>query len=322
MNQVEAQKHFPLWQIVFQELVDDSNSAQSKWRVAYNRICSAKEWQAYKSNAYRAAKHFIPTVQSGWSNVHIEEWPTLELAAASAALQLARINQGLLFSGDYIDGYGRRGTAYPPMAVVYEEFVYGKDNGNSWDDPENDIRKSQRLAFYSLRQDGKYKLEYENRTGEFPLVCANIIKLMPDIYDATWHSEHSVPNAVMFKHNGVMFKKTRWIEDQKCICGEAIDSWYRNDWSDTKKDVKVDIIQTRIFLYEANELVITNGRVYMNGEMLMTQQELADKLGCEVYHLEMMYGGKNCPNITKKIKELFPQAESYETWQACGSLMK
>lgn len=198
---------------------------------------------------------------------------------------------------------------FPLWRVDFSEYVYGKDSGNFWDDPENDIRKKGSIEYYSKSDvDSPWKYEYEELFGSYdyamhkaPLTLQRLREILPPKEDT-----------VMFEYHNQMFKFEHWFDNQKCVCGEAIDDYY--DEYEDDNTVKVDVVQSYVFFYEKDRLVIKNGNLYMNGKMLISRNDLFEKYGISKYQVEMMY-----PNHVKDtIKELFPQAKSYWSWCAGG----
>jgi hypothetical protein len=196
---------------------------------------------------------------------------------------------------------------FPLWKVEFEEFVYGKDSGNSWDDPENDIRKKGKICYYKKEKlDDDWQLQYQDLFNSFdyamhlaPITLYKLMECMPPKEDT-----------VMFEWQDKMFKFKYWFDDQKCVYGEAIDE-YINEYEDDS-GVKADIIHSYIPFYSKDNLVVKSGNLYLNGEKVMSRQLLKDAYGIEKHELEMMY-----PNAVKeKLKELFPQATSWTSW--CG----
>jgi hypothetical protein len=200
---------------------------------------------------------------------------------------------------------------FPLWRVDFSEFVYGKDSGNSWDDPENDIRKKGVIEYYSQNDiDSEWKKEYEELFGDYDFAMHKAPLTLQKLKEVSSPPKETV----MFEYHDRMFTFDHWFDNQKCVCGEAIDEFY-NEYEDDST-VKVDIVQSYVFFYEKDCLVIKNGSLYMNGKLLITRTELFEKHGISKYQSEIMH-----PNhVQKKIKELFPQAKSYSSWCAGGNL--
>lgn len=59
-------------------------------------------------------------------------------------------------------------TYFPLWKVEMGEYVYGRDSGMSYSDPENDIRKSATIRYYSKESvDSDWVGEYSEGIGEF-----------------------------------------------------------------------------------------------------------------------------------------------------------
>lgn len=200
---------------------------------------------------------------------------------------------------------------FPLWRVDFQEYVYGKDGGNPWDDPENDIRKKGKICYYSKQNvNSEWQLEYDELFGSYdyamhkaPLTLHKLREIIPPKEDT-----------VMFQFQEKMFTFQHWFNDQKCCYGEAIDD-YIDEYED-ETGVKVDIVQSYVSFYERDCLVVKNGNLYMNGSMLISRIELFSQYGIDKYQVEMMYP----KHVEKKIKELFPKAKSYSSWCAGGVL--
>jgi hypothetical protein len=200
---------------------------------------------------------------------------------------------------------------FPLWRVDFQEYVYGKDSGNEWDDPENDIRKKGKILYYCKKDFySEWQEEYSEwfNSFDYALHQASI----------TLHRLQSIMppenDVVMFEYHDKMFTFEYWFEDQKCVCGESIDDFY-NEYEDDN-NVKVDIVQSYVFFYAKDCLVIKNGNLYLNGELVMKKQDLKEKHDIDKHSVEMMYPS----SVQKKIKELFPQAKTYSSWCAGGVL--
>jgi hypothetical protein len=200
---------------------------------------------------------------------------------------------------------------FPLWRVDFEEYVYGKDSGNPWDDPENDIRKKGKIKYYKKENvNSDWKLEYDELFGDFdwamhkaPLTLHKLREIIPP-KDTT----------VMFEWQDRMFTFKYWFDDQKCVFGESIDD-YVDEYED-ESSVKADILNSYVHFYDKDCLVIKGGNLYLNGAMVMTRKYLKDVFGIDKHEVEMMYP----ISVQSKIKQLFPQAKTYNSWCAGGVL--
>ena len=200
---------------------------------------------------------------------------------------------------------------FPLWRVDFEEYVYGKDSGNPWDDPENDIRKKGRIKYYKKDDyDSDWELEYDELFGDYdwamhqaPLTLHKLQEVIPP-KDTT----------VMFEWHERMFTFKHWFNDQKCVFGESIDE-YVDEYEDDD-GIKADILHSYVRFYDKDCLAIKGGNLYLNGALVMTRKYLKDVFGIEKYEVEMMYPA----TVQNKIKQLFPQAKTYDSWCASGKL--
>jgi hypothetical protein len=200
---------------------------------------------------------------------------------------------------------------FPLWRVEFEEYVYGKDSGNSWDDPENDIRKKGRISYFMKESmDDDWQLYYDELFNDFDYAMHQAPLTLYKLRDVRIPTDDDV----MFEYHDVMYKLTYYSAEQKCVCGEAIDEW-TNEYEDDNT-VKVDLVQSYVFLFKKDCIVVKNGNLYLNGEKVISRKLLDEAYGISKYEVEMMY-----PNSVKnKVKEMFPHATSYSSWCAGGVL--
>lgn len=204
---------------------------------------------------------------------------------------------------------------FPLWKVELGEHVYGRDSGNPWSDPENDIRKSGSIVYYSKETvNSDWKKEYSEGLGGFNYGLHYAAITLSRLREH--HGLYPTEDHVMFEYNDKMFRLTNWIDDQKCVCGVAIDEFH-NDYEDDNS-VKVDVIQSYVFSHKKDTLVMQGGKFYLNGKMVGTKEAIKRNYGIEYYQAEMMYPG----NVKEVFRKLFPQAKYYKSWQASGSLNK
>lgn len=123
----------------------------------------------------------------------------------------------------------------------------------------------------------------------------------------------------MFEYHDRMFTLTHFFNDSKCVCGECIDDFY-NDY-EGDNSIKVDIIKSHVFFYEKDTLVIRHKKLYLNGKVVGNGRDLLVNYGLEYYQVENMYGkSKDGRDVKEILKELYPDAISYTSWGASGSM--
>lgn len=202
---------------------------------------------------------------------------------------------------------------FPLWKIELGEYVYGRDSGSPWSDPENDIRKSGSINYYSKESvDSEWIKEYSEGLGEFNYGLHNAAITLSRLKEH--HGMYPTEDHVMFEYNDKMFRLTNWIDYQKCVCGEAIDEFY-NDYEEDSS-VKVDVIKSIVFYYKRDTLVMQGGRFYLNGKMVGTKEAIKRNCNIEYHQAEMMYPD----NVKETFRKLFPQAKYYKSWQASGSL--
>lgn len=200
---------------------------------------------------------------------------------------------------------------FPLWRVDFEEYVYGKDGGNPWDDPENDIRKKGKISYYKKENvDEDWKLDYDELFGDFDYAMHKASLTLHKLREVIPPKE----STVMFEWHERMFKFKYWFENQKCVYGESIDG-YVDEYED-EGGVKADILQSYVHFYDKDCLVVKHGSLYLNGDLVMTRKYLKDVFNIDKHEVEMMYPA----SVQSKIKQLFPHAKSYSSWCAGGVL--
>ena len=200
---------------------------------------------------------------------------------------------------------------FPLYKYVYEEYVYGRDSGTEYSDPENDIRKGGGLNYFKKDcVDSEWVKIYSEGCGSFEYAgfqsTSTIAKLINSI--------EPTDDACMFLCGDTMFSFDHYIKSQRCVCGIAIDDNYYNDYEDDNT-IKADLLNSFVTFYKTDELAIQNGRVYLNGELKMTKDQIK-KAGFQYHQLTAMF-----PNeVKEKIKKLFPEAKEYSSWSGWGIL--
>ncbi len=208
-------------------------------------------------------------------------------------------------------------THFPLWKVEMRESVYGRDSGMSYSDPENDIRKTAMIVYYSKESvDSDWKEEYSEHMGEFSYGAHQMVITLTRLQEL-YHSFPDTEKHCMFEHEGRMFKFEYWCDDQKCLCGESIDGDYYDDYNEDWS-IKVDMVKSYVFPYEYNELVVMGRNVYLNQKRVGTLKEIAEKCGCEEYQITNMY-----PDFVREnLGEMFREADSYKTLYCSGGFRR
>lgn len=225
-------------------------------------------------------------------------------------------NQEYIYLGDKNTKGKEVGLGFPLRTILIEEYLYGKDNGNSWDDPENDIRKKVKVEYFLKKGlNGDLFLDYTERGNffEFNVMQAYIthIKLFECIPFEFTYPYWNVKNdekISMFQAQGHMFKFTYHCYDQKSICGEAITN-YIDDY-EGDNTIKVNYLHDFVLLYKKDEIAAFMKKMFMNGKLLITFHEL-ESLGISSFDIEF---GK--PNFINWVKMNYPEAKSVNSFMS------
>lgn len=215
------------------------------------------------------------------------------------------------------------GNNFPLRKIIIEEYLYGKDNGNSWDDPENDIRKKVTINYYIQRGiNSDWALDYEERYNFFDYAVLNsglmhikLFERIPFEFDPiSWNSKKD-EDIAMFQAEGHMFKFISHIYDQKCVVGEAITADYHNDYEDDKI-IKVSYLEDLVFVYHKDEMVLFMNKLYMNGACLC---DIKDLEILEIDKFDIEWGNDN---FKKWIMENYPGTKKVNTLMSLYRIVK
>ena len=202
---------------------------------------------------------------------------------------------------------------FPLYKYTYEEHVYGRDGGSEWADPENDIRRGQNLKYWKKENvDSQWVEIYSEGCGHVEYAASQAVITLEKLRNVCEPGD----DVCMFSHGDTMFKRSTYCEDQKAICGEAIDAHYYNEYEDDTS-TKRDLLGSFVNFYKTDELAISNGRIYLNGELRLDRKQLKE-LGIEYHQVVNMYPKE----VEDKIKELFPEATEYNSWCGWGKLKR
>lgn len=255
-------------------------------------------------------------IDDSWCLIYEEDINEMLVACAHLVTIYNRLknNQEIIFlnSQDF-----KVGNPFPLQKIIIEEFLYGKDNGNSWDDPENDIRKKIKVEYYFQKGiNSDWDLNYNEFGNSFEYktleAATNYIKLIEHIpfefYSLYWKPEND-DNIAMFEAEGHMFKFTYHIYKQKAICGTAITDYineYENDNS-----IKVDYLRSYVRIFKKNEMVSFMRKLFMNGNFLVSYNDLEEKYGISEMDIDFCND-----NFLSWIKSNYPETKTLSTLMA------
>lgn len=202
---------------------------------------------------------------------------------------------------------------FPFRKIIVEEYLYGKDSGNSWDDPYNDIRKKVKLEYYIQRGiNSQWVIDYEEYYNFFDYSILNAgltdIKLLERIpfefSPISWNYKKD-EDIVMFEAQSHMFKFVSHCYKQKCVIGEAITNYY-NDCDDDNS-IKVSYLEDVVFLYHKNEIVLFMNKLFINGECIIDTKDL---ITYNIDKDDIVWGN---PNFREWVKLNYPHTKSVKT---------
>ena len=128
-----------------------------------------------------------------------------------------------------------------------------------------------------------------------------------------WTSTFVKNKPVMFTYENQVFKNPYVMFDQLCISGKPIepDRYFTKDG----EGPKVDFSESYVFTYPENELLILNGKGYMNGEIVITPKELKDA-DIAYHRLSNMFPKE----VQDWVEAKLPAARSYSGHMCSGGL--
>ena len=198
---------------------------------------------------------------------------------------------------------------FPLWKVESEQFVRGRDSGQLWSDPYNDVVLGLSVRYYSRDNvDESWRLEYEDSSSFFEI--PKILERLKHINDI-WINGLRNNEYCMFEFEHRIFSLDYFMDDQKCVSGRCISGdWF--DDGELNDEIKVDFISTHVNFYKRNCIVVRSGGIYLNGEKIMTSDELEGRYGIQYYE------AVNCMSkFVELINRLYPISECCESW--CGS---
>jgi hypothetical protein len=127
-----------------------------------------------------------------------------------------------------------------------------------------------------------------------------------------WKNVFLNKDLVMFEYENQVFKDPYVMFNQLCISGTPIEpeKYYCEEGY-----VKVDFSESYVFGYERDELLMKNGQLYMNGELLYSREDL-EKEEIKYYQLESMFGKE----ARDWVHENIPEAKRFSSWGASGKI--
>ena len=195
------------------------------------------------------------------------------------------------------------GSYFPLRKIEVKEFVYGRDSGSPWSDPENDIRQSVSVDYYLQKAiNGEWELDYDERFNFFDYAILSSVmthfKLIERIpYEFSPYNTNADDSKIaMFEYHDHLFKFTLHISEQKCVCGEAITDYY-NEY-EGNNSIKVDYIDSYVFIYKFGQVLLFKRDLYMDAEHMISLKELNNKYKITVSDVE--WGNDNFREWLKK----------------------
>jgi hypothetical protein len=206
----------------------------------------------------------------------------------------------------------------PLRKIEVEEYVYGRDSGSPWSDPENDIRKNCEINYYIKKGiKSEWILDYSQGFGEFLYAISIINKTVSDLYMIPFEFDprntSNLDDIVMFSADGHMFQFDHHYFEGKSIYGAAITDYW-DDYNDDNIG-KFSYVENYVFLYKKDEIVLFMNNFYMNAKKIISVSKLKSKHNITDVDIAIM-----SDKVIKWFKNNFPNAKSINTWSGYYNL--
>lgn len=301
MNREVANSYFPLYRAeLYEYFKEDVEKVSDKVRLLVS------------VNFYEKAN-----VDSEWSYCVGCDMDNIIIASAYVNLLYHSIKKdGTIVDADIasmsVEGV-EVGSHFPLRKINVEEFVYGRDTGNPWSDPENDIRQKVKINFDIKKSlNGEWERDYDDLAGNFEYAMVSCIRTHYRLIEhipycfSPYNTNADDSKIAMFEYNDHLFKFTHHIPEQKCVCGDAITDYW-NDY-DEDTSIKVDYLESYVFVYDFGQVLVFQKKLYMNAEFMITLDDLEKKYGITYSNVE--WGDKN---FKEWLKKGYPDAKSVST---------
>lgn len=205
---------------------------------------------------------------------------------------------------------------YPLFKVEIEDtWRYRDVDSEIWIDstPDELIRKGSKAVLYVKNSplDSEWSVLYPSLPSD--LVYAKVkIDHIKENY-RYWSSNFLDPDLVMFTYQNQVFKNPYVMFDQLCVSGDPVEP--EKYYCDGER-VKVDFSEDYVFTFRKNELLVFNGQMFLNGELVATVKDIQES-GIPYHRFEMMFGNDAC----SWVKNRFPEATQFNSWTASGPIV-
>lgn len=173
--------------------------------------------------------------------------------------------------------------------------------------PKGESKFTAYSVLVKIHKDSSW-IELYNSTSElWAKIALNRLQelFIPTILNLMALEEEYCP---MFEIHDQIYKTTYVFPNQSCICGENIagNTHYGEYSIDSEK---YDYVRDIIFFYKKGECLVKCNQLFLNGELLLNNQQL--KNVCDNINQDLMYLDSSPEKLIKYIKETYPEATSY-----------
>jgi len=202
------------------------------------------------------------------------------------------------------------------MQFIVTERVYGRDSGCSWSDPENDIRKKAGIECMVRLGWGGDIVNFS--TGASRLSSWSICEAYRNcvrVMETGFPSREEQKNIVGFEWNDRVYGNPFFRTDDPSVLGDPIDGRtltslpFPGDGRELDGRADINYLHDYIFWHQRNHIYIVGGNFFLNGEMILTVDNL-------VYELVGDDIEKLSPHDLYKIKSSICENSFYQTERA------
>lgn len=194
---------------------------------------------------------------------------------------------------------------FPIWKIELEERLFGNKDGDIY----NDVRKTGVIKYYRRKSvNSGWVEEYSERVEDFNFAFHKAAITLSKLREKIEYFDRD--NIIMFEYQDKMYRIKYHRKNEKCLVGEEITEYSVND------EVEVNYLNEIVFVYERDSLVFRKGKIYLNGELVLTKEKLKELYGIDYKDVESYIHGE----IKKKIESIFPTARAYYTGNSVGYL--
>lgn len=330
MNIKNASEHLPLRRLVYTEYGEfkKGGNGEKRWFNSYNlkvQVCRGgstpadfKEFEDYRDLSFESQEAALATAvlftERGFDN-----WDVVWDSGDASGLECPQYTNLML------------------MQFAITEYVYGRDTGNSWSDPENDIRKKAKVE-YRIRQGWKGNIvEFgTGASGITPWAVCEAYRNCVRVMEACFPSKEEQKDIVAFEWNDRVYGDPCFRDGSPSVIGKPIDGRevtplpFPGDGRDRGENADVNYLCDYVFWQKRNEIYIVGGNFFLDGELILNVHQFVQRAGIKWSDDHDLYMIKSsicenmfyrCEHVLDWIREHYPEATQihgdHGFWSMC-----